>query len=353
MTKKIQRLHPCAKLPLALAVAASMSTPVSAFQFYMGDVEASVDTTLSAGASWRMEEQSPFLVGQGNGGEGGAINSDDGNLNFKKNDTYSKIVKGNTDFLVQAGDYGAFVRAKYWYDFELKDEGRATDSVGQTRQLSSAGDKNASGGEILDAYIWGDFWLGEMPLNVRLGKQVLSWGESTFIFNGISVINPVDLGAIRAPGAEIKEALLPVNMLYGSLGLTENLTVEAFVQLQYEKTRIDDCGTFFSTTDYVADDCGPVYGQSSLSEDQNRLGLGGVNPFAIPRLADKEPDDTDQFGVALRWYVPELNDTEFGLYFIQYHSRFPLVSGFTATDPDNSGDIALPTEAFDPNTGAQ
>lgn len=351
MTKKTQWLPYCAKLPLAVAVAASVSTPVSAFQFYLGDLEASLDTTLSAGASWRMEDPNPVLVGLGNGGEGASINSDDGNLNFEKGETYSKLIKGSSDFLLQGDGYGAFVRAKYWYDFELKDEGMATDELGQTRQLSPAGDRNASGAEFLDAFVWADYWLGDMPLNLRLGKQVVSWGESTFIFNGINVINPVDVGAIRAPGAEIKDALLPVNMAYGSLGLTDNITVEGFVQLEYEKSRIGDCGTFFSTTDYVADECGPVYALNQLSEDLNKAGLGGIQPY-LPREADREPDDTDQFGVALRWYAPELNETEFGFYFVQYHSRFPTVGGITAVDTDGSGDISN-AEAFDPVTGAK
>lgn len=350
MTKKTQWLPSCAKLPLAIAVAASVSTPVDAFQFYLGDVEASLDTTLTAGASWRMEDPNPRLVGLGNGGTGGSINSDDGNLNFEKGDTYSKLVKGSTDFLLQGEQFGAFVRGRYWYDFELKDESMATDSLGQQRQLSPDGDRNASGGEILDAYIFGDFWFGDVPLNVRLGKQVVSWGESTFIINGINVINPIDVGAIRAPGAELKDALLPVNMLYGSLGLTENVTIEGFVQLEYEKTRIEDCGTFFSTVDYVADGCGPVYALNNFSEDYNKQGLGF--PTAVTRLADDEPDDTDQFGVAVRWYAPELNETEFGLYFIQYHSRFPLVSGRVADDTNNDGQIST-TESLDPVTGAR
>ena len=76
MTKKTQRLHQFAKLPLAVAVAATMSTPASAFQFYMGDLEASFDTTLSAGASWRVSDRNDDLVGQGNGGDGGAIGVD-------------------------------------------------------------------------------------------------------------------------------------------------------------------------------------------------------------------------------------------------------------------------------------
>jgi len=349
MTKKTQRLHQFAKLPLALAVAASMSTPASAFQFYMGEMEANLDTFISAGASWRLEDPDEYLYGVGNGGKGGSINSDDGTLNFEKNSTYSKIIKGNSDFLVTYGDWGAFARARYWYDFELKDEGRATDVNGYTRELSKAGKANASGGEVMDAYIWKDFWFGEMPLNVRLGKQVVSWGESTFIFNGINVINPVDIGVIRAPGAQIKEALIPVNMLYGSLGLTDDITIEAFIQLEYEKTRIDDCGTFFSSNDYVADECGPVYVLNALSEQTNREGLGGdpTLPTRLTRGGDIEPDDTDQFGIAVRWFAQELNETEFGFYFLQYHSRAPLVSGVVATDLpafDADGNVTAPPD---------
>ena len=337
MTKKTKRLHQFAKLPLAVVIAASLSTSASAFQFYLGDVEASLDTTLSAGASWRVQDRASWLVGVGNGGTGGSINSDDGNLNTNKGQTYSKIVKGNTEFLLKYNEWGAFARATYWYDIELKNERRATDVNGYQRELSPQGRENASGAQFLDAYIWRDFWIGDMPLNVRVGKQVVSWGESTFIFNGINVINPVDIGAFRNPGAEIKDALLPVNMVYGSLGLTDNVTVEAFVQLKYEKTKIEDCGTFFSTVDYVADGCGPVYLLNGQSEKTNREGLAG-NPNLATRLsrgADKEPNDTDQYGLAVRWYAQALNETEFGLYLLQYHSRAPLVSGTVARDTGN------------------
>jgi len=354
MTKNTQRLQQFAKLPLALAVAASMSAPASAFQFYVHDLEASIDTTLSAGASWRLEEKNANLVGIGNGGYGGSINSDDGNLNFENDKTYSKIVKGNTDFLFTYEDYGFFGRVKYWYDFELKDESRATDYINPTRQLSSDGKANASGAEIFDAYVWADYWIGDTPLNLRVGKQVVSWGESTFIFNGINVINPVDIGAFRAPGAEIKDALIPVNMLYGSLGLTDDITLEAFVQLEFEKTRISDCGTFFSTVDYVADGCGPVYALGHVSETTNKQGLDGAGalPTELPRIADKEADDTDQFGVALRWYAADLNETEFGFYFVQYHGRFPLVSGKVAEDLDGDGVVST-AESLNPDTGAK
>lgn len=330
MIRKTLRGHHLAKLPLAAAIAATVSAPVNAFQFFMGDIEASLDTSLSAGASWRVEDRDERQLAQGNLGpeyaftqRGASTNNyDDGNWNFDKGDTYSQLVKGNSELLMTYENFGGFVRGKYWYDFKLKDGDFATDNVGQTRSLNPEADKNASGADLLDAYVWGDFQVAEMPLSIRFGKQVLSWGESLFIQGGNSVINPIDVSAIRAPGAELKEALIPVNMLYSSLGLSENLSVEAFLQLEWRKTRPDDCGTFMSTNDFGPDGCGPVLLAGQISDSQ-ALAQG----FVASRFADKQPDDRDQFGVAMRMYLPELNSSEVGLYFIQYHNRLPMISG--------------------------
>src|SRR5690554_7945790 len=60
------------------------------------------------------------------------------------------------------------------------------------------------GAEILDAFVWGDFDVAGAPVNVRVGRQVLSWGESTFIQGGVGSVNPVDASAFRRPGAEIR-----------------------------------------------------------------------------------------------------------------------------------------------------
>ena len=337
MTRKTHQWQRWAKLPLAVAVAAGLSGQASAYSFYLGDVEAQFNTTLSAGAGWRVEDRDKRLIAQGNLGPqfantttGASTNNyDDGNLNFEKGDTYSKIVKGNSElFLDYAVDsqyltrVGGFLRGRYWYDFELKDENRATDDVGQRRELNSEAKDNASGGEILDAYVFTDWYLGNVPLSVRYGKQVLSWGESTFIQGGINTINPVDVPAFRAPGSELKDALLPVEMLYMSAGVTENVTLEAFVQTDWEPIRPDDCGTFFSTNDFASDGCGPVLLAGQLPDSQAQ-----AQGFVAPRLGDVEADSKDQFGVAMRWYVPALNDSELGFYYIKYNSRLPYVSG--------------------------
>jgi len=314
------------RLPLAIAIAAGFSGYASAYTFdseKLGGIEAQFNTTLSAGATWRTEKRDKGLVGLGNGGTASSTNYDDGNLNFDQGDTVSKLVKGNSElFLSYDVDssvltrVGALVRGRYWYDFELKDENR------RFKPLSSDGSDNASGGEILDAYIFTDWYFGNVPVSARYGNQVVSWGESTFIPGGINTINPIDVNAFRAPGAELKDALLPVEMFYISAGITENVTIEGFVQTDWEKVRTDDCGTFFSTIDFVADGCGPIYLAGQTTEE-NSVALGAVSQ----RIGDREADSKDQFGVALRWYVPALNDSEIGLYYIKYNSRLPYVSG--------------------------
>ncbi|MBB5322144.1 DUF1302 domain-containing protein [Marinobacter oulmenensis] len=357
MTKQNPKRHAWAKLPLAVAIATGFSAPAAAFQFNIGDVDAAFDTTLSAGATWRTEEADKRLIGIGNGGTASSTNYDDGNQNFDKGDTVSKIVKGTSElFLDYAVDSdvltraGALVRGRYWYDFELKDEER------RFKPLSADGDANASGAEFLDAYVFTDWYLGNVPLTMRYGNQVLSWGESTFIQGGINTINPVDVQAFRAPGAEIKDALLPVEMFYFSAGVTENLTVEGFVQTDWEKTRIDDCGTFFSTVDFVADGCGPVYPSGDLSEaqaealsQQIEAGTGGLLNGFINREGDVEADSKDQFGVALRWYVPELNDSEIGLYYIKYNSRLPYISGRVNNQPPGTPASIPGDGTYNPN----
>ncbi|MGK9704747.1 DUF1302 family protein, partial [Salmonella enterica subsp. enterica] len=92
-----------------------------------------------------------------------------------------------------------------------------------------------------------------MPLDLRLGKQVVSWGESTFILSPIAGLNTVDVSAFRRPGAELKEGFTPAEMLYANLGLTDTTSLEGFLQLKWRKTVPEGCGTYFSTADFAAD----------------------------------------------------------------------------------------------------
>jgi hypothetical protein len=336
-----------AKLPLAVSLASSLAGPAFGVSFNIGEIEGQFDSSLSVGASWSTAKANKNLIGVNNGGHGLSQTSDDGHLNFKRGETFSKIFKGIHDLELKYGDTGVFVRGKYWYDFELKDENRLFKDISDSNRKEGA---QSSGGQILDAFIYHNYAIADQPGSVRLGKQVVSWGESTFIQNGINAINPVDVSAFRRPGAEVKEGLIPVNMFYVSQSLTDNLSAEAFYQLEWDQTVTDNCGTFFSQPDVISDGCdnnlAVLRTQSSVNGSLAAAGLpAGLRTAAMNVLAargvtwgnpdegvivrrgpDRDARDSGQFGVSFK-YMFEPLDTEFGAYFMNYHSRAPIFSG--------------------------
>lgn len=322
----------------SIFTAAFILSPLAhAVTFNYGEVEGAFDTQLSVGASWSTQSPSRHLIGANNGGSGAASSvSDDGRLNFRKGETFSKLFKGIHDLELKYQDYGVFVRGTYWYDFELKDESRRFVDVKDGGRVEAA---KSSGAEILDAFVYHNYSIGDKSGSVRFGKQVVSWGESTFIPGGINTINPVNVAALRRPGAEIKEALVPVNMFYVSQNLTESLSAEAFYQLDWKQSVLDNCGTFFSNSDFAPDGCQPadlgpnlsafnsaantalsrLFPGAGYSVDFNSQGIG------VPRAADDKPRDSGQFGLSLRYFSETLGG-EIGAYAMNYHSRTPYLS---------------------------
>jgi hypothetical protein len=315
---------------LALGIALGTTTHAYAVNFNIGEIEGQFDSALSVGASWSTANPDKDLIGMANGGKAFTQTNDDGHLNFKKGETFSKIFKGIHDLELKYGDTGVFVRGKYWYDFELKDESRLWKDIDDHNRKEAA---QASGAEILDAFVYHNYALGDAPGSVRLGKQVVSWGESTFIGNSINSINPVDVSAFRRPGAEIKEGLIPVNMFYVSQTITDQLSAEAFYQLEWDQTVIDNCGTFFSGTDVAADGCDSNYNildPATIAQIQAASNAGllpgvEIEPegLVVQRGGDRDARDSGQWGLALRWLGDQ---TEYGAYFMNYHSRTPIVS---------------------------
>jgi len=313
---------------IALGGAVSFAVPAMSAEFFM-EVEGSFNSQLSVGSSWRVANPDATLSQAGN--------NNDGNLNFEQGEAFSQIIKGSHELQLRSGDHGVFISGKYWHDYRLQDEtvpfghepnGYVADTKLQDKDFSRYA--QFSGATLLDAYVFGSYELGEAPADVRLGRQVLSWGESTFILGGMNSINPMDVNAFRRPGAEIKEALLPVSMAYLNIGLTENLSMETFYQLEYQETVISGCGTYFSYNDYAAEGCNKVLVATpdGLTDGQI-VGAG----YYINRHEDgnRLPKDDGQYGIAFRYFSEYFGDTEFGFYAMNIHSRLPIVNGIKAT----------------------
>ncbi|MBD3853116.1 MAG: DUF1302 family protein, partial [Acidobacteria bacterium] len=194
-----------------------------------------LDITLSYGVRYRTEDPDPAIIGLAAGGTGYSVNGDDGNQNFEKGTIVSNTPKATVDFSFASNPnkrvrFGFFARGSAFYDYALMN-----DCCARTELTDEALDWAGSRTELLDAYAWLDFGPGE----IRVGRQVLNWGESTFIQGGISIINAVDVSALRVPGAELREAFRPQGMVWGSFDLSNNFSVEGFYQYEWEPIVID------------------------------------------------------------------------------------------------------------------
>jgi hypothetical protein len=321
--QRLTRLGHTRPQPLALAVLAVLAGPASATTFDLNEEwSLSTKTSLSVGSSWSTQSPDKSLMtranalqAQGVRANGSSVSADDNRLNFEDGDPISQVFKGLTDFSLNGQGQGAFVRFKYWYDHAYETR------QGRFKDFDDSGWDDLSkfkGFEMLDAYVWKDFQVAEHPLNVKVGNQVLSWGEALLIQNGINVINPLDVSAFNRPGVEIKEGQLPVEMISFSFGLTDTTNLEGFYQYNWRPSVLDGCGTFFASSDAIQKGCGPLY----LSQVQTDQQMQASGLYATSR-GNESPSDDGQFGFALRQMIPALNDAEAAVYFINYHSRLP------------------------------
>ena len=399
-------------LGVASALLALSATGAQAATFDFDDVEVVFDSTFAYGASWRAEDRNWDTISKVNHprfdwtgynaatnniyspsqiwSQPGAYssNGDAGNLNYDRGDMFSEVFRGTHELSIAKDDIGFFGRFTYFYDSALMDEDGAYTNPVSSNKVDPCGDDDAKALacrdlRLLDAYVYGNFALndGANPLSVRVGNQVLSWGESTFIPHGIN-ITPVDVGVLRSPGADLKEAFVPVGMAWASLGLTENITAEVFYQYDWSNSYLPVPGSYFSTNDFAGEggynqniQLG-FAGNPDIDLSTLLAGLNGIsnsaaslfsvlqNPAATPqqkaaaqtqltrlssaylayptkvtlRTADGnsivdgevEPKDDGQYGVKLELFSPELNDTEFAVYHMNYHSRTPLISGIAS-----------------------
>lgn len=341
------------------------ASSISAVEFEYGEVFGTFDTTLSMGQSYRTQDPSNSIIGlsadpAGLRGVDASItgtafseNSDDGNQNHQDG-AISATLKFTSEFEINYKNIGVFTRFNGFKDF-INDDIRGDRTAFDDEGIRLVGENI----DLQDLYFFADFNIGNMPATVKIGEQVLSWGESTFIQNGINVVNPFDVSKLRTPGSEVRDALLPVGMVSLSVSPTNNLSVDGYYQYDWERTIIEPPGSFFSTNDFVGDggdrvmlgtgsfsDRGTVFGAAAAGAINgvvaNTLDASGFDSdfLAVSRSADRRPDNGGEFGISLKYFAEELNDTEFGFYFIKHHSRTPVISAITGT---TAGQVAAGT----------
>ena len=313
------------------------------FSFADDEIKGSFDTTLSYGQLWRV---------QGRDKTNDDVNINDGNRNFDTG-LVSEVYKVTSDLEVSYKNYGAFVRGSAFYDTQIMD--KRTDYSGNNNPSQPSQNfphndsftyatRHSAGrdAQILDAYVSGNWEVGDLPLTARLGRQVFNWGEGLFYRGGVNTTNPINAAQFRLPGSELKEVLVPIEALNFNVGLSDNLSMETFYQFSWKETQVDPVGTYFSETDLFADGGNTAYAVMPQLTELNGLyqglsaagagglqGGGGADAVGNFKVASIGPDinarNDGQYGVAFRYLAEQLNATEFGFYFVNYHAKEPTI----------------------------
>ena len=175
----------------------------------------------------------------------GDVNSDDGKLNFPNS---GEIIDQTTKFFTAINgktDSGLSVGISLIGNYNPVLDLNAPDF----KQLTNVGKSELESDlQIVDAYVAGSTDFNDNYLDYQIGRFVTSWGEATFLpigMNGL-VTNAVDLTKLRAPGASIRDALLPTEQISLSTQLG-NGSFEAYYQLGAEQIKTDPMGAFYGS----------------------------------------------------------------------------------------------------------
>lgn len=294
-------------------------------------------------------------------------NGDNGNLNFEKYDIVQATAKLTSDISFSFHEFNVFVRPIYFFDANysndfIEDHPDVTLQPRETAFNPKGEDLIGSRFDVLDYNISKVFNVLDRDVSVKIGNQVLNWGESALLFlNSLNSINPANATRARIPGFDLKEAFQPQGMVVLSTDIIDNVSVESFYQYEWKPLVLDPVGSYFSVSDTLG--AGGQYAMLSFGKapedplnlyqpyrndgaensstpntaDDDPIGLlGSFAGRTIYRNFDEEakrrPDDGGQYGAALKFFLEDFNNgTELSFYAANYHSRLPVVSAI-ATD---------------------
>jgi len=291
------------------------------------------DNTLKFNYGLRTESPDPAVYLQGNNGSTGIL-ADDGDLGWDKWDTTSTRFDILSEFdAVYKGNFGLRVSAAGWYDYAYHGKtgfpaenpylGGSNTWGGVSTppgKLNSAGeDLHYFGGELLDAFVFANFEMGNMSANVRAGRHTIFWGN-TLLFQGAvhgvpSAMVPLDLNkAFTVPGSEAQELFMPTNKISTVLQITPNLTLNAYYGLEWQETRLPARGSYFSPAEILGEDPELIMVVPGAP--------GGGPRIGTEKIKDGEPDDSGDWGLNLQYYFNNW-DFEAQFFYVNYSNNIP------------------------------
>lgn len=308
-----------------------LSAPLmAAVPFNLGPVEAWLDTELGYTEGWSTQSSNAHLIGANNGGLGASTLADDGRLNYEAGSSIVRQLDLELALELRYADSGAYVRGLTWNDF-------AANGTEPFRNISNSGRQplaQDSGAQLLEAFVYQHYAVAEQPGQLRVGRQVLGWGEGLFVPSAVQAINPQQWGVTVDPLGAVDERLLPSDLLYLSQRLADRWMLDGFLQGRAESVPAN-CATFMAGVDgqsrgctdsvallYTQQQVAALYGPAALT-NLDHLGVRWGVPdegVLVARAPDQRAPKTGQWGIGVHYFANWL-DTHVAFYALQTHSR--------------------------------
>lgn len=301
---------------LGLAVAGMWGNNAVAFQFETEnpDLEVRWDNQVRYNIGRRMEDRDQ-VIGDTWTSQAGEYKFDKGDIVTNRLDLMSEF-----DFVYQK-NYGFRVSAAGWYDAAYDDKVEGNPAY-QAAGLGTAYPNNQltdkvkkyyyRGGELLDAFVFGRVNLGESPLDVRLGRHNIYWGESLFsAIHGVSYSQgAVNFSkALATPGSEAKELFLPRNQVSALLRLNDKISFAAQYGLEWKPYRLPEGGTYLGSTDFL------FSGGTRVSPITNAQFIGDIDSGP-----NAKPKDRGDMGINAK---AQTDFGTWGLYYREFDDKVP------------------------------
>ena len=273
------------------------------------------------------------------------VNEDNGKLTYDRGDWVSAPLQLRPKLELVWGDWQFQASGLLFYDFvNTGFDDYHADTKYQPQRTPRADNVEslfAKGHRLGNLFVAGSFELGGHELLLRLGNQVLNWGEANLVqFNTLSEWAPLDAPMLAMPGAEPSQLQLATPLAVASLTLTDALSLEAVYQLQWRGAKLPATGSLLSFSDVAGGGEYAILGFGNFHEDPDRqfrpAGLASAISQAtrtvyLPDENFGAPRDSGQFGLRLNYLADWLNNgTELALHYLHYHSRYPVLSGYAA-----------------------
>jgi Protein of unknown function (DUF1302) len=312
-----RRAFALSTLAVAAVLALSAGT-AHAFDIDSGNPDFAIrfDNTVRANYAVRVESRDPKI--------GNSALADEGDYSFDNGQAVAKRIDLLSEFdLVYKKRYGLRLSGAAWYDGAYGSTSKSNPNPPLVAIPSYINNQYSStitklyerGGELLDGFVFGGVDVGDVPVQAKLGRHTIYWGESLLLGGHMHSVSyaqaPLDLQkGFATPGTEVKELFRPLNQLSLQAQLTPELSVAGQYLLEWEPARYPEGGTYLGPVDFAFN--GP-----------DRQFLSAALGFASRGQA-VQPSQHGEFGLATRW-APQWLDGTAGLYYRNFADKLPQV----------------------------